>query len=187
MDRFCVNYEIIHQVFLSWIHRFDTFVNSERSTNLLIQASEVWLFISHVTINWKSLGCGQNKTFEKLIFALIFYKPNSWLINLDNNCLINRQCKHSSVAALLMRLITSWDNCDRVWRISKKKASVLCVLWLPWHLHWCSQCCLLCCHWQLLWTWPPAAPVSWGPGCAAPPWGLAWGHWHSNIRRIHHC
>ena len=48
------------------------------TTNLIISVSRfssVWIFSSSVTVNWISLGCGQNETFEDDVFnhVLIFF------------------------------------------------------------------------------------------------------------------
>ena len=46
-------------------------------------ANIFWFLYSSMTVNWSSLGCGQNNTFEEVIvtFTLfLFYTQNNWLI-----------------------------------------------------------------------------------------------------------
>lgn len=72
-----------------------------------------------ITVNWRSLGCGQNKTFEDVTF-----KTWGHFIDQKNNCLTKKQQRQwLLVAAQLSTLCTAQFN-DSVWSFFS-----LCINW----------------------------------------------------------
>ena len=66
------------------------------TTNLIISVSRfssMWIFSSSMTVNWISLGCGHNETFEDDIFHLFLMTENGFI---------------RLLVAALKKIITRW-------------------------------------------------------------------------------